>query len=195
MAGGCCAASTPSCLGGAPPTPQTRHQPPSSTKPHRLGSSRVFIFDTTGFLIRNEPPSPHFSLSHISVIQTHPPHKQLDAIDTIFVMKRILLQTQITTDPPPLPFSLSVLAARLPATERSPDTGGTGPEASWRWERLCPLPRANRQLLPLAGLAEPRFSPTSTTSPCFCFNISRYAGPWSCRQDGEKGGRSGNAAT
>lgn len=59
--------------GVLPPTPQTRHQPPSSTKPHRLGSSRVFIFDTTGFLIRNEPPSPHFSLSHISVIQTPPP--------------------------------------------------------------------------------------------------------------------------
>lgn len=51
----------------------------------------------------------------------------------------------------------------------------------------APLPGASRQLLPSAGLAEPRFSPstgsTSSTSPCFCFN----AGPWSCRQDGEKG--------
>lgn len=184
-----------------PPNPApASHQHPAPQTGLQLG---VYFF-YPGFLIRNEPPpsNPHFSPSHTSpLFRPHPLHKQLGAIDTIFVMKRILLRTQITTDPPfpllPFPCRWLVPAARLPATERCPDAGGTGPGASWRWARLCPLPRARRQLLPLAGLAEPRFSPvtTSTSSPCFCFNISRYAGPWSCRQDGEKGGRDGNAAT
>lgn len=58
--------------------------------------------------------------------------KQLDDMDTIFVMKQILLQTQQRSQkshpppyPPPQPL---VLGAWIPAIKQHPDTGGTGSE-------------------------------------------------------------------